>query len=46
MSISEKTYYFSEPNRYIFPGAEVYKETDNSKDCNDFSDDDDDSGKF
>ena len=33
------TYFYSEPNRYIFPGAEVYKDS-NSKDSNDYSDDD------
>ena len=37
------TYFYSEPSRYIFPGAEVYKDSNDSKDCNNSSDDD--SGK-
>ena len=34
------TYFYSEPSRYIFPGAEVYKDSNDSKDCNNSSDDD------
>merc|ERR1712080_195209 len=40
--LKEGSYLFVEPNRYIFPGAEVYKDSIDSKDCNDFSDDDSD----
>merc|ERR1712080_491645 len=40
--LKDNTYLFSESNRYIFPGAEVYKDSNDSKDCNDFSDDDSD----
>merc|ERR1712226_1641991 len=39
--LKDGTYFYSEPNRYIFPGAEVYKDS-NSKDSNVFSDDDSD----
>merc|ERR1712080_107331 len=40
--LKDNTYLFLEPNRYIFPGAEVYKDSNDSKNCNDFSDDDSD----
>merc|ERR1719414_809724 len=39
--LKDGTYFYSEPNRYIFPGAEVYKDS-KSQDSNDFSDDDSD----
>jgi NAD-dependent deacetylase sirtuin 1 len=30
ISVSENTYYFLTPNRYIFPGAEVYYDPDDN----------------